>query len=68
MIFKSKEKKLTRGEKVIINDHPVKEVNYTKYLGLYFDENVSWKYHISDQAFWPRLDIIYLSKRFKCYT
>ena len=40
-------KKLTHGEKVIINDHPVKEVNYTKLLGLYSDENLSWKYHIS---------------------
>ena len=32
---------------MIINDHPVKEVNYTKFLGLYNDENLSWKYHIS---------------------
>ena len=22
-------------------------MNYTKFLGLYFDENLSWKYHIS---------------------
>ena len=42
-----KKKKWTHGEKVIINDHPVKEVNYTKFLGLYNDENLSWKYHIS---------------------
>ena len=25
----------------------IKEVNYTKFLGLYIDENFSWKYHIS---------------------
>ena len=25
----------------------IKEANYTKFLGLYIDENFSWKYHIS---------------------
>ena len=47
MIFKSQKKKLAHGEKVIINEHPVKEVNYTKFLGLHIDENLYWKYHIS---------------------
>ena len=76
-IFKSIKKNLTHNEKVIINDHPIKEVNYTEFLGLYTDENFSWKYHISHvtMKISKMIGILakarhynYLSKHFKCYT
>ena len=47
MLFKSKRKKLTHDEKVIISDRLIKEVNNTKIEELYIDENLSWKYHMS---------------------
>ena len=76
-IFKSIKKNLTHNEKVIINDHRIKEVNYTEFLGLYTDENFSWKYHISHvtMKISKMIGILakarhynYLSKHFKCYT
>ena len=32
---------------VIINEQPINQVNYAKFLGLYIDEELAWKYHIN---------------------
>ena len=47
MIFKTKKRKLSYKANVIINDQPINQVNYTKFLRLYIDEELTWKYHIN---------------------
>ena len=47
MIFKTTKRKLSYKANVIINDQPINQVNYTKFLGLYIDEELTWKYHIN---------------------
>ena len=47
MIFKAKEKKLQQNKSIIINMQQIEQVKYTKFLGLYIDEELSWKYHIN---------------------
>ena len=47
MIFKAKEKKLQQNMSIIINMQQIEQVKYTKFLGLYIDEELSWKYHIN---------------------
>ena len=32
---------------MIINEQPINQVNYTKFLGLYIDEELTWKYHMA---------------------
>ena len=44
MIFKAKDKKLQQNMSIIIN---VQQIKYTKFLGLYIDEELFWKYHIN---------------------
>ena len=46
IIFKSNRKKLKSKANVIINKHTIDQVKYTKFLGIYIDEELSWKYHI----------------------
>ena len=45
--FKAKKRKLSYKANVIINDQPINQVNYTKFLGLYIDKELTWKYHIN---------------------
>ena len=47
MIFKAKEKKLQQNKSIIINMQQIEQVKYTKFLGLYIDEELSWKYRIN---------------------
>ena len=48
MIFKTKKRKLSYKANVIINEQPaINQVDYTKFLGLYIDEELTWKYHIN---------------------
>ena len=47
MIFKTKTRNLSYKANVIINEQPINQVNYTKFLGLYIDEELTWKYHIN---------------------
>ena len=46
IIFKSNRKKLKNKANVIINEHTIDQVKYTKFLGIYINEELSWKYHI----------------------
>ena len=50
IIFKSNRKKLRNKANVIINEHTIDQVKYTKFLGIYIDEELSWKYHINHIA------------------
>ena len=47
MIFKAKDKKLQQNMSIIINVQQIEQVQYTKFLGLYIDEELFWKYHIN---------------------
>ena len=50
IIFKSNRQKLKNKANVIINKHTIDQVKYTKFLGIYIDEEPSWKYHINHIA------------------
>ena len=41
---------VTLPANVIINEHTIDQVKYTKFLGIYIDEELSWKYHIKHIA------------------
>ena len=46
IIFKSKKRKLNQTVSIKINEQPIELVKYTKFLGVYIDEELSWKHHI----------------------
>ena len=46
MIFKTKRKKLNQTLSIEINNQKIHKVKCTKFLGLYIDDELSWKYHI----------------------
>ena len=48
IIFKSNRKKLKKKVSIKINAQPIEQLKYTKFLGLLFDEELSWKYHIDE--------------------
>ena len=48
IIFKSKRKKLKKKVSIKRNAQPIEQLKYTKFLGLLFDEELSWKYHIDE--------------------
>ena len=47
MIFKTRKKRLSRNAHVVLNGSPIEKVKYTKFLGIFIDEELSWKYHIN---------------------
>ena len=46
IIFKSIGKKLNQNVSVAINNQEIEQVRYTKLLGVYIDDEFTWKYHI----------------------
>ena len=46
VIFNSKQKTTKINLPVLFDDKPLKRVNVVKFLGIYIDENLTWKYHI----------------------
>ena len=50
IIFKSKRKKLNNKANVIIDEHTIEQVKYTKFLEIYIGAELSWKYHINHIA------------------
>jgi hypothetical protein len=46
VIFSSKQKTTKINLPVLFDDKPLKRVNVVKFLGIYIDENLTWKYHI----------------------
>ena len=47
MIFKTRKKRLSHNAHVVLNGSPIEKVKYTKFLGIFIDEELSWKYHIN---------------------
>ena len=45
IIFKSRGKKPNHNLSVKINGQPIEQVKNTKFLGLYIDDELTWKYH-----------------------
>ena len=46
MIFKSKSKNVQHKVPVNIADQNIKQVDHTKFLGVYIDQKFCWKFHI----------------------
>ena len=46
MAFKTKKRKLDQTLEIKINGQQVDKVNYTKFLGLYMDDELSWRKHV----------------------
>ena len=46
MTFKTKRKKLNQTLAIEINNEKIDKVKCTKFLSLYIDDELSWKYHI----------------------
>jgi hypothetical protein len=46
VIFSSKQKTTKINLPVLFDDNPLKRVNVVKFLGIYIDENLTWKDHI----------------------
>ena len=40
----------TDNAEIIINGNKIKQVKFTKFLGIYIDEHLSWKIHINNLA------------------
>ena len=47
MLFKG-ERKIRKGIEIKIDDKMINQVSETKFLGIYIDENLSWKSHIQN--------------------
>ena len=47
MIFKSKNKNVPHKVTVNIAGENIKQVDHTKFLGIYIDEKLCWKFHIN---------------------
>ena len=50
IIFKSRGKKSNQHVSIIMNNQEIEQVKYTKFLGLYIDDEFTWKYHIDQVA------------------
>ena len=50
IIFKSRGKKSNQNVSITINNQEIEQVKYTKFLGLYIDDEFTWKYHIDQVA------------------
>ena len=48
VIFHSPRKKIPDDILIKFGKNPVKIVKYVKFLGILMDENLSWKYHITE--------------------
>ena len=46
MVFKTKRKKLDQAFEIKITDQQIEKVKCTKFLGLYIDDELSWRKHI----------------------
>ena len=47
MVFKPRQKKQSFEFQVFINDQPISQVSETMFLGVFLDDNLCWKPHIS---------------------
>ena len=47
MIFKTRKKRLSYNAHVVLNGSPIEKVKCTKFLGIFIDDELSWKYHVN---------------------
>ena len=47
IIFKSRQKKLNYNFPFLFGNQSLNQANLTKFLGVYVDEHLTWKHHIS---------------------
>ena len=47
VIFKSRQKKLNCNLSLFFGNYSLEQTNVTKFLGIYVDEHLTWKHHIS---------------------
>ena len=47
MIFKTKNRTFSQRMSIMIDGQQIGQVKYTQFLGLFIDEELSWKYHIN---------------------
>ena len=47
-IFKSPQRSLPKNFSIKIGKFPIKRTCYVKFLGVLLDENLSWKYHLTE--------------------
>ena len=50
MVFRSKNRKMLNDMLITINGKTIEKVKNTKFLGLYVDDELSWKFHINQIA------------------
>ena len=48
IIFKSPQRSLPKNVSIKIGKFPIKRICYVKFLGVLLDENLSWKYHLTE--------------------
>jgi exonuclease III len=48
IVFHSSRKKLPHTPIVLLNNNEIKQVDHTKFLGVYIDKNLNWKKHCSE--------------------
>ena len=46
IIFRPKQKSISMNLPILFDTKPLKRVNVVKFLGIFINENISWKYHI----------------------
>ena len=48
IIFKSPQHSITEAVSIKIGNLPIRKTSYVKFLGVLLDENLSWKYHLTE--------------------
>ena len=48
IIFKSSQHPLAEAVSIEVGNYPIRKTCYVKFLGVLLDENLSWKYHLTE--------------------
>ena len=48
IIFQSPQYSITEAVSIKIGSLPIRKTSYVKFLGVLLDENLSWKYHLTE--------------------
>ena len=46
IIFRPKQKSIALNTSFLFDTKPLKRVNVVKFLGIFIDDNLSWKFHV----------------------
>ena len=66
MIFKGRKQRLNYSPEICIDNKPISQVPYSKFLGVYIDENLLWNVHIENISKKISKGIGILNKAQKC--